>query len=180
MRVEDLSGENAAAYRSVAEAEVGVGTPHLHHIAHEAGPNLDWVPAAVQRLLHSVPKISSGHRPDQLPVLLRQLGEDVVELPGRDRFPHRGQDGGGSGPGLVQSDVPPFRDPTNELVHPRTPPPLCPGGTPLPAGLSGHADARGPRRVPEVAGPHAATRPPRRFPSSGPREGRYGWPVLWR
>src|SRR4051794_26720322 len=116
MRVEGRSGENAAAYRSVAEAEVGVGTPHLHHIAHEAGPNLDWVPAAVQHLLHSVPKISSGHRPDQLPVLLRQLGEDVVELPGRDRFPHRGQDGGGPGAGLLRTDVSPFRDPTNELV----------------------------------------------------------------
>jgi hypothetical protein len=30
----------------------------------------------------------------------------------------RGQDGGGPGPGLVRTDVPPFGDPTHELVHP--------------------------------------------------------------
>src|SRR3954468_12242698 len=63
-------------------------------------------------------RVSSGHRPDQLPVLLRQLGEDVVELPGCDRLPHRGEDGGGPGPGLVRTDVPAFRDPAHELVHP--------------------------------------------------------------
>src|SRR3954465_14031284 len=63
-------------------------------------------------------RVSSGHRPDQLPVLLRQLGEDVVEFPGRDRLSHRGQDGGGPGSGLVPTDVPPFRAPTYALVPP--------------------------------------------------------------
>src|SRR5688572_17016066 len=116
MRVEDLSGEDAAVYRAVAESEVGAGAPYLQDIARGAGLDLDRARAAVQRLLHSVPKISSGHRPDQRLVLLRQLGQDVVELPGRDRVPDRGQDGGGPGPGLVRTNVSPFRDPTNELV----------------------------------------------------------------
>ena len=57
MRVEDLSGEDAAVYRAVAEAEVGAGAPHLHDIARGAGLDLDRARAAVHRLLHSEPKI---------------------------------------------------------------------------------------------------------------------------
>jgi len=57
MRVEDLSGEDAAVYRAVAEAEVGSGAPHLQDIARAAGLDLDRARAAVHRLLHSEPKI---------------------------------------------------------------------------------------------------------------------------
>ena len=61
MRVEDLSGEDAAVYRAVAEAEaeaeVGVGAPYLQDIARGAGLDLDRARAAVHRLLHSEPKI---------------------------------------------------------------------------------------------------------------------------
>ena len=57
MRVEDLSGEDAAVYRAVAEAEVGVGRPHLQEIARAAGLDLDRTRAAVHRLLHTEPKI---------------------------------------------------------------------------------------------------------------------------
>jgi uncharacterized glyoxalase superfamily metalloenzyme YdcJ len=57
MRVEDLSGEDAAVYRAVAAAEVGVGAPHLQDIARGAGLDLDRVRAAVHRLLHTEPKI---------------------------------------------------------------------------------------------------------------------------
>jgi hypothetical protein len=57
MRVEDLSGEDAAVYRAVAEAEVGVGGPHLQDIARAAGLDLDRARAAVHRLLHTEPKI---------------------------------------------------------------------------------------------------------------------------
>ena len=57
MRVEDLSGEDAAVYRAVAEAEVGAGAPHLQDIARRAGLDLDRARAAVHRLLHSEPKI---------------------------------------------------------------------------------------------------------------------------
>ena len=57
MRVEDLSGEDAAVYRGVAEAEVGAGAPHLHDIARGAGLDLDRARAAVHRLLHTEPKI---------------------------------------------------------------------------------------------------------------------------
>ena len=57
MRVEDLSGEDAAVYRAVAEAEVGAGAPHLQDIARAAGLDLDRARAAVHRLLHSEPKI---------------------------------------------------------------------------------------------------------------------------
>jgi hypothetical protein len=59
MRVEDLSGEEAAVYRAVAEAEadVGVGAPHLQDIARGAGLDLDGARAAVHRLLHTEPKI---------------------------------------------------------------------------------------------------------------------------
>jgi hypothetical protein len=57
MRVEDLSGEDAAVYRAVAEAEVAVGAPHLQDIARTAGLDLDRTRAAVHRLLHTEPKI---------------------------------------------------------------------------------------------------------------------------
>ena len=57
MRVEDLSGEDAAVYRAVAEAEVGAGAPHLQDIARRAGLDLDRARAAVHRLLHTEPKI---------------------------------------------------------------------------------------------------------------------------
>ena len=57
MRVEDLTGEDAAVYRAVAEAEVGAGSPHLQDIARVAGLDLDRTRAAVHRLLHSEPKI---------------------------------------------------------------------------------------------------------------------------
>ena len=57
MRVEDLSGEDAAVYRAVAEAETGAGAPHLQDIARVSGLDLDRVRAAVHRLLHSEPKI---------------------------------------------------------------------------------------------------------------------------
>ena len=48
MRVEDLSGEDAAVYRAVAEAEVDAGAPHLQDIARRAGLDLDRVRAAVR------------------------------------------------------------------------------------------------------------------------------------
>jgi hypothetical protein len=57
MRVEDLSGEDAAVYRAVAEAEVGAGALYLQDIAGRAGLDLDRARAAVHRLLHSEPKI---------------------------------------------------------------------------------------------------------------------------
>ena len=57
MRVEDLSGEDAAVYRAVAEVEVGGGAPHLQDIARAAGLDLDRARAAVHRLLHTEPKI---------------------------------------------------------------------------------------------------------------------------
>ena len=41
MRVEELSGEDAAVYRAVAEAEVAVGAPHLQDIAREAGLDVE-------------------------------------------------------------------------------------------------------------------------------------------
>src|SRR3954447_8721714 len=53
MRVEELSGEDAAVYRAVAE----VGAPHLQDIARVAGLDLDRTRAAVHRLLHTEPKI---------------------------------------------------------------------------------------------------------------------------
>ena len=57
MRVEDLSGEDAAVYRAVAETEVSVGAPYLQDIARAAGLDLDRTRAAVHRLLHTEPKI---------------------------------------------------------------------------------------------------------------------------
>ena len=57
MRVEDLSGEDAAVYRAVAEAEVAAGAPHLQDIARAADLDLERVRAAVHRLLHTEPKI---------------------------------------------------------------------------------------------------------------------------
>jgi hypothetical protein len=57
MRVEDLSGEDAAVYRAVAEVEVEAGAAHLQDIARRAGLDLDRARAAVHRLLHTEPKI---------------------------------------------------------------------------------------------------------------------------
>jgi hypothetical protein len=57
MRVEELSGDDAAVYRAVAEVEVGAGAPHLQDIARGAGLDLDRTRAAVHRLLHTEPKI---------------------------------------------------------------------------------------------------------------------------
>jgi hypothetical protein len=56
-RVEDRSGGDAAAYRAVAEAEVGADAPHLQDIARGAGLEFDPARAAGHRLLHSEPKI---------------------------------------------------------------------------------------------------------------------------
>ena len=62
MRVEDLSGEDAAVYRAVAEAEVGAGAPHLQDIARV--PAWTWIgrgpPSTVcctasPKILHEVP-----------------------------------------------------------------------------------------------------------------------------
>ena len=57
MRVEDLSGEDGAVYRAVAEAEVELGAPHLQDIARAAGLDVDRTRAAIHRLLHTEPKI---------------------------------------------------------------------------------------------------------------------------
>lgn len=57
MRVEELSGDDAAVYRAVAEVEVDAGAPHLQDIARTAGLDLDQARAAVHRLLHTEPKI---------------------------------------------------------------------------------------------------------------------------
>jgi hypothetical protein len=57
MRVEELSGDDAAVYRAVAEVEVGAGFPHLQDIARAAGLDLERTRVAVHRLLHSEPKI---------------------------------------------------------------------------------------------------------------------------
>ena len=57
MRVEELSGDDAAVYRAVAEEEAGAGAPHLQDLARRAGLDLDRARAAVHRLLHSEPKI---------------------------------------------------------------------------------------------------------------------------
>src|SRR3954454_10434017 len=57
MRVEDLSGDDAALYCAVAEAELGAGAPSVQDIARGAGLDLEQGRAAVHRLLHSEPKI---------------------------------------------------------------------------------------------------------------------------
>jgi hypothetical protein len=57
MRVEDLSGTDAAVYRAVAELEDGSSAPHLQDIARRAGLGLDETRDAVSRLLHTEPKI---------------------------------------------------------------------------------------------------------------------------
>ena len=57
MRVEELSGEDAAVYRAVAEEEVAAGSPHLQDVARRAGLDLERTRAAVHRLLHTEPKI---------------------------------------------------------------------------------------------------------------------------
>src|SRR5690348_1936081 len=41
MRVEDLSGDDAAVYRAVAEAEVDAGAAHLQDVARLAGLDLE-------------------------------------------------------------------------------------------------------------------------------------------
>ena len=57
MRAEDLSGDDAAVYRAVAEVEVGAGAAHLQDIARAAGMDLERTRTAVHRLLHTEPKI---------------------------------------------------------------------------------------------------------------------------
>ena len=57
MRVEDLSGDEAAVYRAVAEVEVGAEAPYLQDIARAAGLDLERTRTAVHRLLHTEPKI---------------------------------------------------------------------------------------------------------------------------
>jgi hypothetical protein len=57
MRVEELSGDEAAVYQTVAEQEVAAGGPHLQDIARAAGLDLERTRAAVHRLLHTEPKI---------------------------------------------------------------------------------------------------------------------------
>src|SRR3954464_9462301 len=82
MRVEDLSGEDAAVYRAVAEAEVRVGAPHLQDIARGAGLNLDRARAAVHRLLHTEPKSHTRGAPRGPPISARptswRRGPDFV------------------------------------------------------------------------------------------------------
>jgi hypothetical protein len=57
MRVEDLTGEDAAVYQAVAELEEDSGAPHLQDIARHTGFGLEETRAAVHRLLHTEPKI---------------------------------------------------------------------------------------------------------------------------
>lgn len=57
MRVEDLSGDEAAVYQAVAEAEVRAGAAHLQDIARGADLDLERARAAVHNLLHTEPKI---------------------------------------------------------------------------------------------------------------------------
>ena len=57
MRAEDLSGDDAAVYRAVAEVEVGAGAARLQDIARAAGMDLERTRTAVHRLLHTEPKI---------------------------------------------------------------------------------------------------------------------------
>jgi hypothetical protein len=57
MRVEELSGTDAAVYQAVAELEGADSAPHLEDIARHSGLPLEETRAAVHRLLHSEPKI---------------------------------------------------------------------------------------------------------------------------
>jgi hypothetical protein len=57
MRAADLTGEDAAVYRAVAELETDSGAPHLEDIARHTGFGLEETRAAVHRLLHTEPKI---------------------------------------------------------------------------------------------------------------------------
>jgi hypothetical protein len=57
MRVEDLSGDDAAVYRAVAQLEDDRSSPHLQDVARRAGLDLERARAAVHRLLHTEPKI---------------------------------------------------------------------------------------------------------------------------
>jgi hypothetical protein len=57
MRVDDLSGYDAAVDRVMAEAEAGVGAPRPQDIARVAGLDRDRVRVAVHRLLQREPKL---------------------------------------------------------------------------------------------------------------------------
>ncbi|WP_346622379.1 hypothetical protein [Blastococcus montanus] len=57
MRVEELSGDDAAVYRAVAEREDQDGAPHLQDLARQAGLDLERTRAAVDRLQHADPKL---------------------------------------------------------------------------------------------------------------------------
>jgi hypothetical protein len=57
MRAEDLSGDDAAVYRAVAELEGETSAPYLQDIARHVGLSLEETRAAVHRLLHTEPKI---------------------------------------------------------------------------------------------------------------------------
>jgi hypothetical protein len=57
MRVEELSGDDAAVYRAVAEVEDDRTSPYLQDIARRAGLDVERTRAAVHRLLHTEPKI---------------------------------------------------------------------------------------------------------------------------
>jgi hypothetical protein len=57
MRVEELSGVDAAVYRGVAELEKDGGSPHLEDIARHTGLSVEETKAAVHRLLETEPKI---------------------------------------------------------------------------------------------------------------------------
>ena len=52
MRVEDLSGEDAAVYRAVAEAEVEAGAPHLQDIARRTGLDAGFDRRSDEGLVH--------------------------------------------------------------------------------------------------------------------------------
>ena len=55
MRVEDLSGDDAAVYRAVAELEGDDDAPHLQDVACRAGLDVEQARAAIHRLLPSEP-----------------------------------------------------------------------------------------------------------------------------
>ncbi|MGY1721110.1 hypothetical protein ACI8AG_18905 [Blastococcus sp. SYSU DS0552] len=57
MRVEDLSGDDAAVYRAVAEREGTDGAPHLQDLARRTGLDLERTRAAVHRLQQADPKL---------------------------------------------------------------------------------------------------------------------------
>jgi len=57
MRVEELSGDEAAVYQAVAELEDDAVAPQLQDIARRTGLDLERTRAAVHRLLHTEPKV---------------------------------------------------------------------------------------------------------------------------